>query len=477
LHVSGCSSPASRHVKNMAPLFLVCAIGLLAHADAWCAPSESGDCDFVIRAGKQATDNDMRAIKFFNNDHIPTASIKVVPRTEEMLLHVGNEETHPPTVRISPGKVDIMSTLENSLHVKGGAEFEKSIIVHQEGSLQVSNKGEESIFTHGGLHAKGNVVLGNKLRVHGTEDATQIGNGALHVAGGMSVGLGAHIKTLTVHGLTTLRDSVTVESDVRISATTPNNGSPSEGALVVNGGLGVSGKSTFVQPVHVQAEKGLSGVKVLPSGGVKIFSYARDGFLDFESKDLPGSDDVKSPSTIDGTLRAMQMGIEGSLLIHSGKIVIDQNGNVGVGVAQPTHNLHVKGRVRASMSTITTSSDERLKTNIQSVDMKESLRNILGLKVRDFEWKKDLSKNSTERRLRRGFIAQEVETIIPGAVQTVDGGDDHPSINDLRLLNLDPIIFDLVGAVQALKEELAEERRARQAECGKGFGLKRTTAD
>jgi hypothetical protein len=202
----------------MAPLLLICAIGLLAHADAWCAPSESGECDFVIRAGKQATDNDMRAIKFFNNNHLPTASIKVIPRTEEMLLHVGEEVTHP-TVRISTGKVEIVSTLENSLHVKGGAEFEKSITVHQEGSLQVSNKGEESIFTHGGLHAKGNVVLGGKLHVHGTEDATQIGNGAVHVAGGMSVGLGAHMKTLTVHGLTTLRGSVAVESDVQIAAT------------------------------------------------------------------------------------------------------------------------------------------------------------------------------------------------------------------------------------------------------------------
>jgi len=35
------------------------------------------------------------------------------------------------------------------------------------------------------------------------------------------------------------------------------------------------------------------------------------------------------------------------------------------------------------------------------------------------------------------------------------------NISDLRLLNLDPIIFDLVGSVQALQNQILAERNKR----------------
>ena len=62
-----------------------------------------------------------------------------------------------------------------------------------------------------------------------------------------------------------------------------------------------------------------------------------------------------------------------------------------------------------------------------------------------------------------GFIAQEVEKIIPSAVQKVNETEGKHSIEDLRLLNLDPIIVELVGAVQALQKQLMEEKSKREA--------------
>eukprot|EP00942_MAST-04A_sp_MAST-4A-sp1_P009486 g9486.t1 len=127
-----------------------------------------------------------------------------------------------------------------------------------------------------------------------------------------------------------------------------------------------------------------------------------------------------------------------------------------MGVIQPTHILHVDGQIRSSMSTIATASDRRLKKNIISVDEDESLNNILKLNVRDYEWKKNDKK-------QRGFIAQEVEKILPNAVQIVNDTSTAGSrnISDLRLLNLDPIIFDLVGSVQALQNQILAERNKR----------------
>ena len=51
---------------------------------------------------------------------------------------------------------------------------------------------------------------------------------------------------------------------------------------------------------------------------------------------------------------------------------------------------------------------------------------------------------------------------MPDAVQTVPGGEDNPTITDLRLLNLDPMIVDLVGSVQALQYQMREERAYRR---------------
>ena len=76
------------------------------------------------------------------------------------------------------------------------------------------------------------------------------------------------------------------------------------------------------------------------------------------------------------------------------------------------------------------------------------------LNVRDYVWKRDGKK-------QRGFIAQEVEKVLPSAVQTVNDTTVGHNITDLKLLNLDPIIVDLVGSVQALQKQLITERNKR----------------
>ena len=65
--------------------------------------------------------------------------------------------------------------------------------------------------------------------------------------------------------------------------------------------------------------------------------------------------------------------------------------------------------------------------------------------------------------MRRGFIAQEVERVVPEAVHTAD--EDHLerfqniTIKGLKTLDMERIIFELIGAVQQLSKEVGELRK------------------
>ena len=59
-----------------------------------------------------------------------------------------------------------------------------------------------------------------------------------------------------------------------------------------------------------------------------------------------------------------------------------------------------------------------------------------------------------------GFIAQEVETILPGAVTQRKGYIDGQEVSDMRDLNLHELLFALVNSVKSLKAEIDELKGA-----------------
>jgi len=88
------------------------------------------------------------------------------------------------------------------------------------------------------------------------------------------------------------------------------------------------------------------------------------------------------------------------------------------------------------------SSDERLKEGITR--MQDGLSNILALSPVSFTLKEDIQ-NAKAGKEDIGFIAQEVEQVIPGIVHTDDEG--MKSVDYIKLV---PIL------VQALQEQQAE---------------------
>jgi Chaperone of endosialidase/Domain of unknown function (DUF5011) len=98
--------------------------------------------------------------------------------------------------------------------------------------------------------------------------------------------------------------------------------------------------------------------------------------------------------------------------------------------------------------TLTQNSDERLKTNIQSLDASSSLAAIDALNPVTFNWL-DLSQGSTTQ---LGFIAQQVQQIFPNLVATTSPTALTP--DGTLSLNYIGLISPIVAAIQALSAEL-----------------------
>jgi hypothetical protein len=152
------------------------------------------------------------------------------------------------------------------------------------------------------------------------------------------------------------------------------------------------------------------------------------------------------------------------------RFLIDSTGNVGIGTSSPYANLTVWGSDTASSTlafnvvnnasttvfavfdggnaqlsgTLTQSSDQRLKTNIQSLDASSSLSLIDALNPVTFNWI-DSNQGSGPQ---VGFIAQQVQPLFPELVSTTSATALTPG--GTLGLNYIGLISPIVSAIQAL---------------------------
>lgn len=151
-------------------------------------------------------------------------------------------------------------------------------------------------------------------------------------------------------------------------------------------------------------------------------------------------------------------------------------GNVGIGTSTPTERLTVSGTIQASnllggATNLTTDasgniirdpSDGRLKTNVQ--DLEGSLNKLLGLRGVTYEWE-DTERFGTQTEI--GFIAQEVDLILPEVVQK---GGEYWSLNRSNMV---AVVVEAIKELWAIitghgerLEELEERIRVLEAEQG-----------
>lgn len=136
------------------------------------------------------------------------------------------------------------------------------------------------------------------------------------------------------------------------------------------------------------------------------------------------------------------MGTRGQNITGWGGITILANGNVGIDAAPTTYKLQVNGTAYAS-GAAGALSDARHKHNIRTLET--GLESVLRLRPVTFEWNTPTDKGMEGTQL--GFIAQEVEEILPDIVITQD---DEDATKGLKPTAMIPV---LVKAIQELKIE------------------------
>jgi hypothetical protein len=100
-------------------------------------------------------------------------------------------------------------------------------------------------------------------------------------------------------------------------------------------------------------------------------------------------------------------------------------------------------------------SDSNLKTNIVPIDMNNAQDKVMSLKPVHFKWKEDIFNESYRNRNDTGFIAQDIEPIIPEAIQEMPIGEKmYKTIKYERLL---PYIVGLLQKQQLRIEYLEME--------------------
>jgi len=123
-------------------------------------------------------------------------------------------------------------------------------------------------------------------------------------------------------------------------------------------------------------------------------------------------------------------------------------GNVGIGTTSPSYNLTVAGTAWVTSGSWS-GSDARWKKNVSTLSTASSLDKILALNSVNYEWKTDEypeMKFSSGAQL--GFIAQEVEPIIPEVVTTDNNG--------YKGISYEKIVPVLTSAMQEQQKEIEQ---------------------
>ncbi len=135
-------------------------------------------------------------------------------------------------------------------------------------------------------------------------------------------------------------------------------------------------------------------------------------------------------------------------------VVNASTGNVGIGYSSASYNLHVNGSV-AGIGAYVNTSDRKFKTNIQPIGG-SALDKINQLQGVSYDWKlKEFPEKKFDNRKQLGFIAQDVEAIVPEAV-SIDKEGNYG-------LSYSTFIPVLVEAVKELRAENEELRRRLEA--------------
>jgi hypothetical protein len=169
-------------------------------------------------------------------------------------------------------------------------------------------------------------------------------------------------------------------------------------------------------------------------GGIRLFTLGAPR-LNILSNGNVGINNVNPAYTLD---------VSGTGRFTSNLAVM---GNVGIGTASPSGILHLNNAALfTSAGNLTCTgdvvsfgslSDRRLKKNIETIETAKALDIVSKLRAVSFDWKDDIFNEEKRNTSDLGFIAQEVEELIPEAVSEytqIESGEVYKNIKHERLV-------------------------------------------
>jgi hypothetical protein len=257
--------------------------------------------------------------------------------------------------------------------------------------------------------------------------------------------------------------------NVGIGTLTPTNELTVEGDIEVNGNIGI-GTDNATSPLDVVGNIEVSGSRlhVNTNGRVAIGNSNPQSKLDIIDGDIY----IRSNGSYRGGIRFLsnnngyldrKASIE-SVSVNNGsdvgdlrfytcygvaalRMIIEAEGNVGIGESNPSHILHIGGQGRSTNSAWATSSDGRVKQKIKTIT--GSLDKILQLRPVNYQWITEYKNaNKGLKTKNTGFISQEVEKIFPEMVTIAKESFGAETIEDFRVLNISDLPVHLVKAMQ-----------------------------
>lgn len=220
-----------------------------------------------------------------------------------------------------------------------------------------------------------------------------------------------------------------------------------DGKLVVGSSVAASTLTVGAADGSVAGELTLNPSSTLNEGGQINFKRSPSGSTADWIIDQYGT------SSSDARLRVFNS------IAETNGFSILENGNIGMGTLIPTVRLQVNGDIIAN--SIAGSSDIRFKKNIRTVE--NALDKVKSLRGVYFNWNKDaFPDRNFGAQDELGFIAQEVEKVVPEIVTKENTKDEYRSVKyDKLVALLVEAIKEQQKQIDSLKIEVSKKKNKR----------------
>ena len=253
---------------------------------------------------------------------------------------------------------------------------------------------------------------------------------------------------------------ITQASNVSMGNDLSVTGSVTSSALSVSGVLDVNESNIIAyanvgikttdpqKPLHVVGDASITGSLTTSSiVGATLTSPTLNNPV--VSGGLSVSGTITSSTLVAGTLSSSKL--------NAGDVLYVSTLSVGIGITNPTYQLQLSKNSagKPTSANWTVASDRRIKEDIVDADLDTCLENVKNLKLRYYKLRDDIIELDPMLKdsHKLGWIAQEVEEILPKCVTTIP---EQHGLLGVKNLDADQIYVNMFGAIQKLIKENEE---------------------